>query len=171
MNNDHKNDRRNFLKTAGAALVAVSVPAAAAAQNARPGGTTNNLKQIGIGCHSVAPNPNLPGVFALASVQLQIFADLGGGGYAVMSDPIVSEINSHIRILSAVQTSNTTFLLKGTIERSQSSELVGKEVVVRTQVFDGDGNCDLSLVIEPSAPTPINLLLPAVQKVREAARR
>ena len=82
------------------------------AQNteAQIGGLNNNLKQIAIASHPVAPNPNLPGVFGLASFQIQLFADIGAGGYGTMSDPIFSEINSHIRINSGVRT-RTMFIL------------------------------------------------------------
>ncbi len=172
MNNDNKNNRRNFLKTAGAALVAASVPVAVSAQNAnaRPGCCTNNLKQIGIAALPAAPNPNLPGIFGMASISLQLFADLGGGGYGVMSDPVFSEINSHIRIVSTEQTSDTTYLLRGTIERSQSSDLVGKPIVIRSQVLDSASNCNLKVEIETSTVL-IGLLVPAVQSAREAARR
>ena len=169
MNNDNNNDRRNFLKTAGAALVAVSLPVAAVAQNARPGGSINNLKQMGIACHAFLPDSRLPGVFGQASYQFQMIANLdGSGGYGTISDPVFTEINSHIEIRSSSRDVNDMYIFQGTVSVSNSSQLMGKEVVVKVQVLS-DGNCDVYLTI---GDTPVQgLLLPAVQKVRDAARR
>lgn len=165
MKDKNTNNRRNFLKTAGAALVAASVPSVIAGQsNQSRAGSPTNRKQIAVFVCPSDPVSSLPGVFGLASFQMQLFADIGGGGYGILSDPVFSEINSHIRIVSAAQTSNSTYLLRGTVERSQNGELLGKSVVIRTQKPDADGNCNISLTIENTPVT--GLLLPAIQRIK-----
>jgi len=163
MKNDNKNDRRNFLKTASAALVAAAVPAAVPAQknDARPSG--NNLKQMIIFGGIAEPNPNLPGVFGQACFQFQMQAVVGGRGYGTISDPVFTEIDTHVQIHSGRLDLNDMYIFQGTCRNSQSSEMIGKAVVIKVQVF-GDGNCNVSLTIED---TPVaGLLLPAVQKIR-----
>src|SRR5215203_2273201 len=172
MKDDNPNNRRNFLKTAGAALVAVSVPAAIAAQkNDNRTSSANNLKQMIVHGGVAEPNPNLPGIFGLACYQFQMRADFETGkGFGTLSDPVYSGINSHIKIHSARRgDENAVYIFIGTTAASNSSELLGKEVTIKVQVLSDD-NCSVSLTIgEPNTQAIlIGLLLPAVQKVRIA---
>jgi hypothetical protein len=164
MKNDKTSDRRNFLKTAGAVLVAASVPAAVPAQKADARQTQNNLKQMIIFGGIAEPNPGLPGAFGQACFQFQMQANLDGSrGFAIISDPVVSEINTHIHIRSVVRDINDMYIFRGGTGKTLSSVLLGKEVEIRVQVLDGD-NCSISITIED---TPVaGLLLPAVQKIR-----
>lgn len=171
MNNDNKNDRRNFLRTAGAALVAAALPVAAAAQksDARPGGSTNNMKQMVLFAGGSEPLDNLPGVFGQACFQFQMHANLdGSGGFGTISDPVFTSVNSHVEIHSGRYDLNDMYVFQGTVRHSQSAELMGKTVLVKVQVLPND-NCNVSLTI---GDTPVQgLLLPAIQKVRDAAAR
>ena len=166
MKNDNKNNRRSFLKTAGAALVAASVPVVAAAQksDARPS-SGNNMKQMIIFGGVSEPLDNLPGVFGQASFQFQMRANLdGSGGFGTISDPVFTTVNSHVEIHSGRYDLNDMYVFQGTVRNSQSSELMGKAVVIKVQVLPND-NCNVSLTIEN---TPVaGLLLPAIQKVRD----
>jgi hypothetical protein len=164
MKNDKTNNRRNFLKGAGALLVAAAVPGAIAAQksDARPT-TQNNLKQLIVFGGVAEPNPNLPGVFGMACFQFQMRADIGGSGFGTISDPVFTEINSQIKIHTARQDETYVYVFIGTMPASQSPELIGKTVTIKVQVLSGD-NCNVSLTI---GETPVQgLLLPAIQKVR-----
>lgn len=167
MRKDTTNDRRGFLKTAGAALVAASLPAAMYAQNARRPTVPNNIKQIGLALHVADPNPLLPGIFGLACISFYMTADINGrSGVATLSDPVFPQINSHIDIESSRTEGNNVIVFKGTIKRSQSSELMGRRMTIKVYICP-DNNCDLSLTVEG---TELQwLLLPAIQKVRDKA--
>ena len=101
---NHENDRRSFLKTAGAALVAAAVPTAVLAQakDARtPSG--NNLKQMIVFGGVSEPNPSLPGVYGQICFQFQMCGDIGGlngRGFATIFDPVLGYANSHIELQS-----------------------------------------------------------------------
>ena len=163
MKKDNTSNRRNFLKTAGAALVAASVPAAVPAQKAESSETANNLKQMIIFGGISEPNPNLPGVFGQACFQFQMRADIGAGGFGTISDPVFSDVNSHIEINSGKVDLNDFYVFQGTVSRSRSSEMVGKAVTIKCAVLR-DGNCNVSLTVENTPLT--GLLLPAVQTFR-----
>jgi len=161
---EKNNNRRDFLKGAGAVIVAASVPMAVAAQKSDArSGSGNNLKQMIIFGGISEPNPNLSGVFGLACFQFQMQANLDGGGYGTISDPVFTEINSHIHINSSRRDINDLYIFQGICERSLNPEMLGKPVIIKIQVLS-DGNCNVSLTVEN---TPVNgLLLPAVQVVR-----
>jgi len=166
MNNENQKNRRNFLKSAGTVMVAAIVPAVALAQKEESRPTTqNNLKQLIIFGGIAEPNPILPGAFGQACFQFQMQANLDGSrGFAVISDPVVSEINTHINIRSVTRDVNGTYIFRGGTGKTLSAALLGKEVEIRVQILDAD-NCNVSLTIED---TPVaGLLLPAIQKVRD----
>ena len=158
-------DRRGFLKTAGMAMVAASVPATISGQaNTRRPPTQNNLHQLLIAACVAEPNPHLPGIFGLASFNFQMTADINGrSGVATISDPVFTELNSHIEISYGRTDINDLFIFQGTVKRSQSSELIGKTSTIKVRKLP-DGNCDVSLTIEDTGLQ--GLLLPAVQKIR-----
>ena len=163
--------RRSFLKTAGLALVAASVPTVILAQKkdeARPS-SGNNLKQMLLGCHSAADS-TMSGIWGQACFQFQMCADIGGtrGGFGTISDPVITGVNSHIKFEPGRLDINDIYVFQGTIQRSQSPELIGHTIIAKVQVLPDD-NCNLSLTI---GDTPVQgMLLPAIQKVREAAAR
>jgi hypothetical protein len=166
MKNDNKNDRRNFLKAAGAALVALSVPVAVAAQKEEPRLEANNLKQMIIFGGVSEPNPELPGVFGQACIQFQMRAEIGGRGFGTLSDPVFSDVNSRIEIHSGRSDLNDLYIFQGAISHSLSPEMVGSRATINVKVLR-DGNCNVSLTIETANQAIlIALLLPAVQKIR-----
>ena len=162
-----KSDRRGFLRTAGAALVAASVPAALAAQTSDGrGGSGNNMKQMVIFGGISEPLPSLPGVFGQASFQFQMQAsiDSAGGGIATLSDPVFSQVNSQIEMHSGRYDLNDFYVFQGTVKHSLNPDLMGKQIIVQIKVLPDD-NANVWLTIEN---TPIaSLLLPAIQKVRD----
>jgi hypothetical protein len=166
MKKDRTNDRRKFLKTAGATLVvAAAAPAAVSAQSNDSRRAPNNIGRMIVFGGISEPNPSLPGIFGQACFQFQMRADLTGGfGFAIISDPVFSEINAHIRIRSVMRAANDTYLFRGGTGKTLDAVLLGKKVEIGVRVLDAD-NCDVSLTI---AGTPVQaLLLPAVQKVRD----
>lgn len=165
---NHENDRRHFLKTAGAALVAAAVPTAVLAQknDARPP-SGNNLKQMIVFGGVAEPNPSLPGIYSQVCFQFQMCGDIGGlngRGFATISDPVLGYANSHIELQSGRTDINDIYVFQGTVEKSANPDLVGKAVIIKIQVLPSD-NCNVTLTIEN---TPVaGLLLPAIQKVRD----
>ena len=163
---ENQKNRRDFLRTAAAALVAASVPTVLLAQkdDARPP-SGNNLKQMIIFGGVSEPLPSLPGIFGQASWQFQMVSDTSGsgGGIATISDLFFTEVNSHIKIHSGRLDINDIYVFQGTVERSNSSVLIGKSVVIKVKVLPSD-NCDVWLAIEDT-PVQVGMLLPAIQKV------
>jgi hypothetical protein len=116
---EKNNNRRDFLKGAGAAIVAAAVPMAIAAQkNDARSGSGNNLKQLIVFGGVAEPLPSLPGVFGQACFQFQMQAVIGGTGIATISDPFFTEINSHIQISSGRLDLNDMYIFQGTVVRS-----------------------------------------------------
>lgn len=169
----NEGNRRDFLRTAGAALVAASLPTALLGQkdDARPSSSGNNLKQMLVFCGSAESVPSLPGIFGQASWQFQMVADLANPcrGSASISDPYFSEVNSQVKIQSVERGVNDLYIFSGTCSHSRQPDLVGKQVTIKVQVLPYD-NCDVALTIEDT-PLQIGLLLPAIQKVRDKNNR
>ncbi len=164
MKKNNTSDRRNFLRTAGSALVAASIPVAISAQDAESRSPQNNLKQMIVFGGIAEPNPSLPGIFGQACFQFQMRADIGIGGFGTISDPVFTEINSHFKIHSATASGDEryTYVFLGTISESQANtnDLRGKLIKIKVKERPY-GNCDVSLTIEG---TPVSeLLLPAIQ--------
>ena len=150
------NDRRSFLKTTSAALVAASIPSVAAA-------TPNDTQQV-FYAHGMAWNPELPGIFA----QVR----LGGTGLGTFGDDVNPEFNSHFKINSTEKHGNVhTF--EGEITAARDPAMVGMPVTIVAEVegtttgvtitlgthtFKGAG-----LVVIAIIAVLIGLLLPAVQ--------
>lgn len=159
-----RNDRRAFLRSAGTALVAASVPATIVAGPGASGLGQNNLKQIIVFGGVSEPLPDVPGVFGQVSLQLQMTADIGVGGWGTFSDSVFNEVNSQFRIDYAARSGASRFAYRGTIIASRTTDMIGKRISIQ-QVQDTIDTCDLFLTIED---TPVaSLLLPAIMKVRD----
>ena len=119
------NDRRNFLKTGTAALVAVSVPSVSTA-------TPNDTQQVFYG-HGMAWNPELPGIFAQLRLTFDIAVRLGGIGLGTFGDDVHPEFNSHFKINSASKQGNVhTF--DGEVTAARDPSMIGMPVTIVAEV-------------------------------------
>lgn len=163
------NDRRNFLKTSGAALVAASLPLAAAAQkNETEDGRGNRPQPIYLnGC---GWNRNLPGVFGQACFVFEARAEVGGTGVGTIRDDVYPEINSQFRIDSVIR-QRDHYKLSGEITASRSPDMVGLLVTIDAEsIGRGQGRASITvesegenLVVIAIIAVLIGLLLPAIQ--------
>ena len=157
-------DRRRFLKTTSAALVAASIPSVAAA-------TPNDTQQV-FYAHGMAWNPELPGILAQLRLTFDLAVRPGGTGLGTFGDDVHPEFNSHFKITSTARHGNVhTF--EGEITEARDPAMVGMSVTivaevegtttgvtitVGTHTFKGAG-----LVVIAIIAILIGLLLPAVQ--------
>lgn len=166
-------DRRNFLKVAGAGLVAASVPSIASAaadgtQTKRgddPGSRSGPVYMYGCGW-----NRALPGAFGEACISFDARADLGGTGVGTFRDDVNPELNSQFQINSATRQGNE-YTFEGVIIASRRRDLIGMQVrIVAESLGDGRGRATITvdsgetnLVVIAIIAILIGLLLPAVQ--------
>lgn len=119
------NDRRKFLKVAGAGLVAASVPSVAAA-------TPENTQQV-FYAHGMVWNPELTGLLAQLRLTFDIAVRPGGTGLGTFSDDVHPEFNSHFKINSTAQHGNVhTF--EGEITAARDPAMVGTPVTIVAEV-------------------------------------
>lgn len=118
-------DRRNFLKTGTAALVAASIPSVAAA-------TPNDTQQV-FYAHGMAWNPELPGIFAQLRLTFDIAIRLGGTGLGTFGDDVHPEFNSHFKINSTAKQGNVhTF--EGEVIEARDPAMIGMPVTIVAEV-------------------------------------
>lgn len=154
-------NRRNFLKTTGAALAAASVPLVA---SGAPAGVPKDLYLHGCGW-----NHSLPGVFGQVCLTLDVRAQLGSTGLGTFRDDVHPEINSQFQINSATRRGDV-YTLQGGVVSSRDPDLVGKAVRIVVEA-DGDRGTGTIIVGPTSQPLVviaviailIALLVPAVQ--------
>jgi hypothetical protein len=121
----NSNDRRNFLKTTGAALVAASIPSAAA-------GTPENTQQV-FYAHGMVWNPELPGIFAALRLTFDIAVRPGGTGLGTFGDDVHPEFNSHFKITSTAKQGNVhTF--EGEITSARDPAIIGTPLSIVAEV-------------------------------------
>ena len=163
-----KNDRRDFLKTAGAALVAASIPAAAVAQLAEKDNVNGNQQPIYLnGC---AWNRDLPGDLGRSCFSFDVRAVVGGTGVGTIRDDVFSNANSQFAI-NSVSRHGKTFTLLGEIIASRDPGMIGHQVrIVAESTGEGIGKTaitiespDDNLVVIAIIAVLMALLLPAVQ--------
>jgi hypothetical protein len=158
------NDRRNFLKTTSAALVAASIPSVAAA-------TQENTQQV-FYAHGMAWNPELPGLFGQLRLTFDIAVRPGGTGLGTFGDDVHPEYNSHFKINATAKQGNV-YTFEGEVTAARDAAMVGMPVrivaevegsttgvtiTLGTHTFKGAG-----LVVIAIIAILIGLLLPAVQ--------
>src|SRR5688500_12143497 len=149
MKESKQNNRRNFLKTSAAALVAASLPLSASPQKEikdSPDGQQAN-PQGPIYLNGCAWDRNLPGVFGQACFAFEARAELGGAGVGTIRDDVHPEVNSQFQITRAERVSSRGYILKGEIISSRTPELVGNLVTINAQSI-GNGQGRASLTIE-----------------------
>jgi len=172
MKETKQNDRRNFLRTGGAALVAASLPLSLMGQKEeneildRP---ENHSRPIYLnGC---AWNRSLPGVFGQACFAFEARAELGGTGVGTIRDDVHPEVNSQFQITRADRVGGNRYRLEGEIIFSLSPQLVGNHVTINAEsIGNGQGRASLTiespddnLVVIAIIAVLIGLLLPSNQ--------
>jgi hypothetical protein len=158
------NNRRDFLKVGGAALVAASVPSVAA-------GAPDDTQKV-FYAHGMVWNPELPGILGGLRLTFDIAVRLGGTGLGTFGDNVHPEYNSHFKITSTAKHGNS-YTLMGEIVEARDPAMVGMPVTIVAEVegsatgvtitlgtntFKGAG-----LVVIAIIAILIGLLLPAVQ--------
>jgi hypothetical protein len=118
-------DRRNFLRVAGAGLVAASVPSVAQA-------TPENTQQV-FYAHGMVWNPELTGLLAQLRLTFDIAVRPGGTGLGTFGDDVHPEFNSHFKINSTAKQGNVhTF--EGEITAARDPAMVGTPVTIVAEV-------------------------------------
>ena len=171
------NDRRSFLRVAGAGLVAASIPTAAGAltgaQKGDDGPSHDRSRPIYL--HGCGWNRALPGVFGEVCLAFDIRAELGGTGVGTLRDDVHPEVNSQVQINSATKHGDE-YTLEGEIIAARDPANVGRPITIVAQSL-GDGKGSATITIGTVGPSPnlvviaiiavlIALLVPAVQSSR-----
>jgi hypothetical protein len=172
------NERRSFLRVAGAGLAAASIPTAAGALTAaqkdeEEPSRDNRSKPIYL--HGCGWNRSLPGVFGEVCLAFDIRAELGGTGVGTLRDDVHPEVNSQIQI-NSVTRHRDEYTLEGEIIAARDPANVGRPVVIVAQSL-GDGKGSATITIGTVGPSPnlvviaiiavlMALLLPSVQSGR-----
>jgi len=129
-------DRRNFLKTTSAALVAASLPSIAAA-------TPNDTQQV-FYAHGMAWNPELPGIFAQLRLTFDLAVRLGGTGLGTFGDDVHPEFNSHFKINSTAKHGNV-YTFEGEVTAARDPAMVGMPVTIVAEVEGSTTGVTISL--------------------------
>ena len=170
------NDRRSFLRVAGAGLAAASIPTAAGALTAAQKddeGPSHRSKPIYL--HGCGWNRALPGIFGEVCLAFDIRAELGGTGVGTLRDDVHPEVNSQVQI-NSVTKHRDEYTLEGEIIAARDLANVGRPISIVAQSL-GDGKGSATITIGTVEPSPnlvviaiiavlIALLVPAVQPIR-----
>ena len=159
-----RSNRRNFMKTTSAALVAASVPAAAAA-------TPDDTQKV-FYAHGMAWNPELPGTLAGLRLTFDLAIRLGGTGLGTFADDVNPEFNAHFKINSTAKQGNV-YTFAGEVTAARDPALVGLPVTIVAEVEGSTTGVTITLgaytfkgaglVVIAIIAVLIGLLLPAVQ--------
>ena len=122
------NDRRNFLKAGGAALVAASASSVAFADH------DDTPKAIYL--HGMAWNRDLPGLFGELLLTFDLKVQLGKTGFGTFSDAVHPEVNSHFSI-NSITKHGDVYTLGGEIIASRDPGSVGVPITIVAQT-DGE---------------------------------
>jgi hypothetical protein len=166
-------DRRNFLKVAGAGLVAASVPSIASGARADAqikGEDETTTRSRSVFMYGCGWNRALPGVFGEVCLAFDARAELGGTGVGTFRDDVNPEINSQFQINSATRQGDV-YTFEGVITASRRRDLIGMQVrMVAESLGNGRGRATITvdtgetnLVVIAIIAVLMGLLLPAVQ--------
>lgn len=162
-----KNDRRDFLKAAGATIVAASMPVAAVAQLTEKDEASGNQQPIYLnGC---AWNRELPGDLGRSCFSFDVRAVIGGTGFGTIRDDVFSNVNSQFAI-NSVSRHGKTFTLLGEIIASRDPGVIGHRVrIVAESTGESMGRASLTiespddnLVVLAIISILIGMLVPAI---------
>lgn len=173
------NDRRSFLRVAGAGLVATSIPTAAGALTGAQKGDDglSHERSRPIYLHGCGWNRALPGIFGEVCLAFDIRAELGGTGVGTLRDDVHPEVNSQIQINSATKHGDE-YTLEGEIIAAHDPANLGRPITVVAESHgDGTGSATITIGTPASSPSPnlvviaiiavlIALLVPAEQSIR-----
>ena len=159
------NDRRNFLKAAGASVVGASLVSTARSQKDESDNSQRPIYLNGCGW-----NRDLPGNLGLACFSFDVRANLGGTGFGTIRDDVYMDANSQFEITSVTR-HGKIFTFLGNIISSRNPDLVGKRVrIVAESTGEATGKASLTvesdednLVVIAIIAILIGLLIPAVQ--------
>jgi TAT (twin-arginine translocation) pathway-exported protein len=118
-------NRRNFLKTTGAALAAASIPSVATAM-------PTDTQQV-FYAHGMAWNPELPGPLAALRLTFDLAVRLGGTGLGTFGDDVQPEFNSHFKINSTA-THGHVYTFEGEVTAARDPAMVGTSVTIVAEV-------------------------------------
>jgi hypothetical protein len=118
-------DRRDFLRIAGAALAAASIPSVA---EGRPEDTQKVFY-----AHGMAWNPDLPAIFAALRLTFNLAVRLGGTGLGTFGDDVNPEFNSHFKITSTAKHGNV-YTFVGEIVAARNPAMVGMPLTIVAEV-------------------------------------
>ena len=135
MNADRSN-RRNFLKTSGAALVATSVSDLASAGQ-------ENTQRV-FYAHGMAWNPDLPGPLAALRLTFDLAVRIGGTGLGTFGDDVYPELNAHFNINSASRRGNV-YTFEGEVTAARDAALVGAPVRIVAEVEGAATGVEITL--------------------------
>jgi hypothetical protein len=122
------NNRRTFLKTGGAALVAASASSLAMA--------AHDDADKAIYLHGMAWNRDLPGLFGEVLLTFDLKVQLGKTGFGTFSDAVHPEINSHFSI-NSITKHEDVYKLSGEIIASRDPASIGVPLTIVAQT-DGE---------------------------------
>jgi hypothetical protein len=171
------NDRRSFLRVAGAGLAAASIPAAAAAMTGsqKEDEALSHDRSKAIYLHGCGWNRALPGVFGEVCLSFDIRAELGGTGVGTLRDDVRPEVNSQVHI-NSVTKHGDEYTLEGEVIAARDPANVGRPITI-VALSLGDGKGSATITIGTAGPSPnlvviaiigvlISFLVPAVQSIR-----
>jgi hypothetical protein len=115
------NDRRNFLKAGGAALVAASASTITMA--------THDDPEKDVYLHGMAWNRDLPGLFGELLLTFDLKVQLGRTGFGTFSDAVHPEVNSQFSINSMTKHGDL-YTFAGEIIASRDPGSVGPPVSI-----------------------------------------
>lgn len=170
MQEENDKDRRSFLKTAGAAFVAASLPLTAAAQKDEKDDVEISRRPQPVYLSGCGWNRTLPGIYGQACFAFDVRAEVGGTGVGTMRDDVYTEVNSQFSV-HTVTRRGSEYVFLGEITASRSPELLGKRVTITAEnVGNGSALCSIyiesdgdELVVIAIIACFMALLLPAVQ--------
>src|SRR5687768_9989537 len=148
MKKTEQNNRRDFLRTSGAALVAASLPISLMGQQDKKSTTEDRDNATGpVYLNGCGWNRSLPGVYGQACFAFEARAELGGTGVGTIRDDVYPEVNSQFQITRAERVSARGYSLQGKIIASRTPQLIGNLVTINAESI-GNGQGRASLTIE-----------------------